>query len=112
MAQRVTYRRRHSYNTKSNKVRKVKTPGGRLVLQYLKKKKTIPKCPVTGQTLRGIKPATNQERPRLRKGDKTVNRVYGGVLSHTAVRDRIVRAFLTEEQKIVRKMLVAKGKKE
>ena len=28
MVQRLTYRRRHSYATKSNKVRKVKTPGG------------------------------------------------------------------------------------
>jgi len=24
---RVTYRRKHSYNTRSNKIRKVKTPG-------------------------------------------------------------------------------------
>ena len=29
---RVTYRRRKSYNTKTNKIRKVKTPGGRLVV--------------------------------------------------------------------------------
>jgi hypothetical protein len=28
MVQRLTYRRRHSYATRSNKVRKVKTPGG------------------------------------------------------------------------------------
>lgn len=27
MVQRLTYRRRHSYATKSNQVRKVKTPG-------------------------------------------------------------------------------------
>ncbi|MCB9253037.1 MAG: hypothetical protein H6605_11255 [Flavobacteriales bacterium] len=27
MAQRITYRRRLSYNTKSNKIRKMKTPG-------------------------------------------------------------------------------------
>ncbi|WP_411023760.1 60S ribosomal protein L34, partial [Salmonella sp. s51228] len=37
MVQRLTYRRRTSYRTKSNKVRISKTPGGRLV--YLKKKK-------------------------------------------------------------------------
>ena len=34
---------------------------------------------------------------------KTVHRAYGGVLSGGAVRDRIVRAFLVEEQKIVKK---------
>ena len=33
---------------------------------------------------------------------KTVHRAYGGVLSGGAVRDRIVRAFLVEEQKIVK----------
>ncbi len=30
MVQRLTYRRRHCYATKSNKVKKVKTPGARL----------------------------------------------------------------------------------
>lgn len=35
---RVTYRRRKSYNTKSNKIKKVKTPGGRLVVHYRKKR--------------------------------------------------------------------------
>lgn len=35
---RVTYRRRKSYNTRSNKIKKVKTPGGRLVVHYRKKR--------------------------------------------------------------------------
>lgn len=34
-----------------------------------------------------------------------MNRPYGGVLSGTAVRERIIRAFLVEEQKIVKKVL-------
>ena len=38
VVQRVTYRRRKSFNTASNKVRKVKTPGGKLVLHYMGKK--------------------------------------------------------------------------
>ena len=37
--------------------------------------------------------------------EKTVNRAYGGCLAHDVVRDRIVRAFLVEEQKIVKKVL-------
>jgi len=89
----------------------VKTPGGKIVVQYKKKRPSVPKCPVTGVHLKGIRPATNQEKPRLLKRERTVSRTYGGVLSHKAVRDRIVRAFLIEEQKIVRKMLVAKGTK-
>lgn len=40
MPQRVTYRRRHAYNTKSNKIRVTKTPGGRNVILYRKKRGT------------------------------------------------------------------------
>ncbi len=36
---------------------------------------------------------------------------FPGVLSHKAVREKIVRAFLIEEQKIVMKVLKAQGKK-
>ena len=41
-------------------------------------------------------------RKHLAKNKKTVNRAYGGVLSGGAVRERVVRAFLVEEQKIVK----------
>jgi len=37
-------------------------------------------------------------------------RNISGVLSHKAVREKIVRAFLIEEQKIVMKVLKAQGK--
>ena len=37
-------------------------------------------------------------------------RFFPGVLSHKAVREKIVRAFLIEEQKIVMKVLKAQGK--
>ena len=43
---------------------------------------------------------------------KTVHRAYGGVLSGGAVRDRIVRAFLVEEQKIVKKVLKLQAAKD
>ena len=36
----------------------------------------------------------------MAKNKKSVTRSYGGVLSAGAVRERIVRAFLVEEQKI------------
>ena len=39
------------------------------------------------------------------KRAKTVRRAYGGHLAHSVVRERIVRAFLVEEQKIVKKVL-------
>ncbi|CAK0748201.1 60S ribosomal protein L34-3 [Coccomyxa viridis] len=42
---------------------------------------------------------------RLARPAKTVHRIYGGHLSHRVVKDRIVRAFLIEEQKIIKKVL-------
>merc|ERR1712008_341110 len=101
MVQRITYRRRLSYNTNSNRRKKVRTPGGKLVFQYLKKRPTVPKCPMTGVRLKGIKPSRPAERKRLSLRHKKVFRAYGGVLSHKAVREKIVRAFLIEEQKLV-----------
>merc|ERR1712117_16804 len=101
---RVTYRRRLSYNTKSNRRKIVRTPGGKLTFQYLKKRPSVPKCPMTGLALKGVK------RSRLSLRQKKVYRAYGGVLSHKAVREKIVRAFLIEEQKIVAKVLKNQGK--
>ncbi|CAK9172174.1 unnamed protein product [Ilex paraguariensis] len=53
MVQRLTYRKRHSYATKSNQHRVVKTPGGKLVYQSTKKRASGPKCPVTGKRIQG-----------------------------------------------------------
>lgn len=50
------------------------------------------------------------EYKRLPKHDRTVRRAYGGVLSHKAVRDKIMRAFIVEEQRIVKKVLLEKVK--
>ena len=47
-----------------------------------------------------------------KKREKTVSRAYGGAQCHTCVRQRIVRAFLIEEQKIGKKVLAAKMKKD
>ena len=57
MVQRITYRRRLSYNTRSNRRKIVRTPGGRLTFQYLKKRPSVPKCPMTGLKLKGITPS-------------------------------------------------------
>lgn len=38
VSHRVNYLRRKSYNTKSNKIRKHRTPGGRLAIKYVNKK--------------------------------------------------------------------------
>ena len=41
---------------------------------------------------------------RVNKSKKTVHRAYGGHLAAGVVKERIVRAFLVEEQKIVKKV--------
>eukprot|EP01018_Ginkgo_biloba_P032750 Gb_36060 [translate_table: standard] len=114
MVQRLTYRRRHSYATKSNQNRVLKTPGGRLIYQTVKKRASGPKCSLTGKRIHGIphlRPA-EYKRSRLPRNRRSVNRAYGGVLSGAAVRERIIRAFLVEEQKIVKKVLKIQKAKE
>uniref|UniRef100_A0A2C9KJD7 Large ribosomal subunit protein eL34 n=1 Tax=Biomphalaria glabrata TaxID=6526 RepID=A0A2C9KJD7_BIOGL len=76
MAQRLTFRRRLSYNTNSNR-RKV------------------------------VKAVRPHKLAAMSKRQKTVTRAYGGSRCHKAVRERIVRAFLIEEQKIVARVLKA-----
>jgi large subunit ribosomal protein L34e len=112
MVQRLTYRRRHSYATKSNKQRIVKTPGGKLAFQLLKKKTSHPVCPISGQRLNGLPAVRPTTLARVSKRQKKVNRAYGGHLAAGVVKERIVRAFLVEEQKIVKKVLKLQKAKE
>merc|ERR1712012_695911 len=109
MVQRLTFRRRLTYNTNSNRRTIVKTPGGKLVYHYKKKLGTIPKCGDCKVKLHGITPTRPNERTNMSKRKKTVERAYGGSRCHKCVRQRIVRAFLIEEQKIVTKVLKAQA---
>lgn len=51
---RITYTRRHSYHTLSNKAKVVKTPGGKLVAHYNKKSAKGPRCSDCGIPLPGV----------------------------------------------------------
>ena len=102
---RITYRRRCSYKTKSNRIRPVKTPGGRLVAHYIEKKSKGPICPVTGKAIIGVPRLRPKQYKRLSARERTVSRAYGGSLSAGAVRERILRAFIVEEQKVVKAVL-------
>jgi len=116
---RITYRKRNPYNTRSNYYKKVRTPGSRIVIHYLKKlhlkQRSLPKCADTGKPLRGVLPNRgNYKNRRLTNWQikrKAVSRAYGGNLSHSALRVRIMRAFLTEEGRIVRKVQKARREK-
>ncbi|CAF9903665.1 MAG: 60S ribosomal protein L34A [Gomphillus americanus] len=105
VSNRLTYRRRHAYNTKSNKVRIIRTPGGELRYLHIKKKASAPKCGDCGIKLPGIPALRPREYANISRPKKSVTRAYGGSRCANCVKDRVVRAFLIEEQKIVKKVL-------
>ena len=45
----------------------------------------------------------------MKKHERTVNRAYGGVLCACCVKDRVLRAFIVEEQKTVTERVAKKG---
>lgn len=100
---RVHYLRRKSYNTRSNKVRKLRTPGGRLTVQYVGKRKSRPAPALrTNSRLSGM-----TARPDRVRSKNRVSRPYGGVFTPGQLKERILRAFLTEEVKIVKSFVRA-----
>lgn len=105
---------RHPYNTKSHKCKAVRTPGGKLVSHKIAKKSKGPICGAPGcnVSLPGIKHLKSSAYKNLKKRERRVSRAYGGSLCGTCVREKIVRAFLLEEQRAVKKVLAeAQSKK-
>ena len=102
---------RHSYNTRQHGMRPVRTPGGTLKSQRAYKKSKGPRCSDCKVSLPGIKHLKSSTYRRTTKRERTVSRAYGGATCHSCVRMRIVRAFLLEEQKAVKKVLAERGKK-
>ena len=78
---RVTYKRRASYRTKTNRFRTVKTPGGKLAIRYIVKK-------TKGTGFHGIKVARPSSYARVRSSKRSVSRAYGGKLTAAEVRER------------------------
>ena len=102
---RVTYKRRHCYRTKTNRFRTLKTPGGKLAIQYIKKN-------THGTGMAGVKVRRPAALRGLKRHRKSVSRAYGGQLTHQEVRDRITRAFMIEEiNSIKMKNALGDGKK-
>ena len=104
---RVQQKRNRPYRSASNKFKVVKTPGGKLVAQYLTKHAEVPHCGDCGTDLHGLKAYRPYVRHSLSKRHKTVSRAYGGSRCARCVRNRIVRAFLKEEKKKVKAVLAA-----
>lgn len=90
----------------------MKTPGGKLIAQHVKKIASRPKCGDCGSNLSGVATLRPREYAQVSKTHKTVQRAYGGSRCASCVKDRIVRAFLIEEQKIVKRVLKEQEEKE
>ena len=73
MTARVHYRRKHTYRTRSNVVRRFRTPGGRLSVQYQRKLVNAPRCGDTGVPLQGIVRLPNPQFRSLPKRKRTVS---------------------------------------
>ena len=103
---RIHYLRKHTYTTRSNKIRKIRTPGGRLTIQYMKKKSKGPQTAFGVKTrLSGLKKLSNSDYWRTSRSSRRIARPYGGVVTPTELKERILRSFLIEEVKIVKKMM-------
>ncbi len=110
---RVTLSRRHAYRTNTNRVKTILTPGGRHTAQFLTKPRRGVTCGDAGCNvfLPGIKHMDRAGFKGAHSKDKSVSRAYGGSRCGKCVRNRIVRAFLIEEQKQVKMVLAEKLKK-
>mmetsp|Transcript_9992 Transcript_9992/g.14133 ORF Transcript_9992/g.14133 Transcript_9992/m.14133 type:complete len:111 (-) Transcript_9992:417-749(-) len=102
---RVTQTGGRHYATKSRRSVHIRTPGGVLRSKTLKKTTKGPRCADCAVSLPGIKHLKNSAYRNLKKREKTVSRAYGGSICGKCVKSRIVRAFLLEEQKAVRKLM-------
>merc|ERR1711982_45870 len=107
MGARVHYTRHNSWNTRSNKFRQVRTPGGRLAVQYVAKRAKGPQNAMvtSAKRLGGLNRMRSQNYRRIHKHYRRVSRAYGGVFDHSEVKNRIIRTFLTEEVKNVKKTM-------
>lgn len=79
---------------------------------HIKKNASRPKCGDCGIALPGIACLRPREYANVSKPNKTVQRAYGGNVCSGCVKERVVRAFLIEEQKIVKRVLKESAEKE
>merc|ERR1712226_1051280 len=114
MGARVNYTRNKSWNTRSNKIRQVRTPGGRLAAQYVTKRAKGPGNGMRTSSLRlgGLCRMRPTDYKRTPKHTRRIARAYGGVYSHIELKNRIIRTFLTEEVKNVKKTMALQASAE
>lgn len=85
---------------KSKSLRKVqvRTLGSNNSTHYRQKIRSLPKCAVTKKPLRGIPRLTNRKFKKLNKSQKTVSRPFGGYMSHSALKTKILTEMIFEKK--------------
>ncbi|MFP4402650.1 MAG: 50S ribosomal protein L34e [Candidatus Nanoarchaeia archaeon] len=85
---------------KSRSLRKVqvRVPSGDTRTHYRQKQRKIVKCAVTGKALRGIPRKTQRKFKNLNLSQKRVSRVYGGYMSHTALKEKILKEMVLNQE--------------
>lgn len=66
-----------------------RTPGGRTVIHYRKKKPSPAKCAICKKPLKGVPRVISSKLKRIPKSEKRPNRPYGGNLCSSCMREKI-----------------------
>lgn len=85
---------------KSRSLRKVqvKAPSGETRTHYRQKQRSIAKCAVSKKPLRGIPRKTHTKFKNLPLSQKRVSRAYGGYMSHTALKEKIITQIVLNQK--------------
>lgn len=88
----------HQGRLKSRSLKRVqvKTTKG-TTTHYRQRNRSIAKCAVTKKPLRGIPRLTNRQFKNLSKSKKTVARPYGGYMSGSALKTKILNEMILNE---------------
>ena len=84
---------------KSRRLKRVQTRTVKgTVTQYRQENRSSSKCAVTKKPLQGIPRMTNKKFAKLNKSQKRVSRPYGGYMSHSALKNKILKEVLSKEE--------------
>ncbi|ELP90475.1 60S ribosomal protein L34-A, putative [Entamoeba invadens IP1] len=100
MAPRITYIRKHSYNTRSNRIHIVKTAGSKMTVQHVMKRASGPHCSECGAELQGIDHVRSHMYRWMPHFKRSVTRAYGGNKCAKCVQKAILRSFLISEHNL------------
>ncbi|KAM0672596.1 ribosomal protein L34 [Ordospora colligata] len=94
-----------TYKTRSNVRTKVRTPSGKLVNRRVKKNAKKHRCHECNKELSSIARLRPAEFSRQKVSARRVNRVYGATICGRCVEDKIIGAFLADEERIVKEKI-------